>query len=870
MKPTVQFVILLGFLTVFVRATVHNLLANPSFEGALKGTWFGRGFRMSQHGGEVLEGKYSAICTGRNNPIQGPGQTLRNLKPGGRYAFYGNVKLLNDNPAKLWQCFKVTLTFNFIESMPSSNTSASVLDDSPTSYVIAYRGFVTQKQGWISLVGNMNIPVLAFRDVILIVRGPDSGVSFLVDNFTLWEVPEHPDWEAQARINIDRYRKSTAHFQVALPLGVQESTVDLEIKHKKHNFAFGSLFSDDILRTKRLSQAAKNAYTDLFAYLFNWAVIQSYKWKFDRGVSLDRPDYSSALNATDFLRQKGLKVRGHSILWDHEKNIPDWVLNVSPDKLQAVLNKHIQYMVNIARGKLEQWDVQNEYLYGHYYEEKMKDPNVTINAFKLARALDRTTKLYLNDFQAVTTGANTEDFHDLAMRMLEAGTGLQGLGIQGHTKLYTKPDPTMMWKRLDRLAQTGLELFMTEFDVTWPDYVVRADWLEDAIRAFFAHPHLSGVILWGFWDEKFLEPNKHLVSGDNLEIIEPGQRWACLVKKEWTTHVTQNLGISGQSFDVRGFQGDYEVIVKKYGVPVQKETFSLGKADGVVRIQVTNRNVSLPVDNARDYVRQCISHRAQMTMGKQTSSSRDNNLSCRTVYTAFGAGEVYTAECASDEVLTGCSSYRKLQNGTSNGEKIVVENGVAKCKVYYSEKGMQAVARCCKMSGLSCDYRTAGPSSAFDGAKAEATCLTGHLPLGCSSYSRYPDHDGGYPDFLRNSCLAQSGAPILNNPAERSGATAYVVCCTARGLGCHGVVSEESGLREGDYREISCPASHVMTGCTVYAASGKASGIKLTDDVWSSHLYDVTDLLIAAAASHDPACLTRDFSHPTVIRARSL
>nr|KAG5685295.1 hypothetical protein BaRGS_010213 [Batillaria attramentaria] len=174
-------------------------------------------------------------------------------------------------------------------------------------------------------------------------------------------------------------------------------------------------------------------------------------------------------------------------------------------------------MMSIAKGKLAHWDVQNEYIHGHYYEETLHDPSVSMNAFKLARPLDPVPKLYLNDFQAVTTGASTEDYHDLAVRFIAAGTGIQGLGIQGHTKAYVKPDPTMMWKRIDRLAETGLELFMTEFDVAWEDDEERADWFEDAIRAFFAHPDLSGIILWDFWDLSMREPFKHLVSGEKLK-----------------------------------------------------------------------------------------------------------------------------------------------------------------------------------------------------------------------------------------------------------------------------------------------------------------------------------------------------------------
>ena len=73
----------------------------------------------------------------------------------------------------------------------------------------------------------------------------------------------------------------------------------------------------------------------------------------------------------------------------------------------------------------------------------------------------------------------------------------------------------------------------------------------------------------------------------SLQIIELGQRWACLVKKEWTTNETFNLG-SGTSISLRGFQGDYEVLVKRGGVPVQRELFTLGKEAAVWNLDVTD------------------------------------------------------------------------------------------------------------------------------------------------------------------------------------------------------------------------------------------------------------------------------------------
>ena len=56
----------------------------------------------------------------------------------------------------------------------------------------------------------------------------------------------------------------------------------LQISLKSHLFAFGSMLRDYLVREQPTNQVMELAY-----YLFNWATIQSYKWKFNRGYPQD-------------------------------------------------------------------------------------------------------------------------------------------------------------------------------------------------------------------------------------------------------------------------------------------------------------------------------------------------------------------------------------------------------------------------------------------------------------------------------------------------------------------------------------------------------------------------------------------------------
>ncbi|XP_025078160.1 uncharacterized protein LOC112554561 isoform X1 [Pomacea canaliculata] len=567
--------------------------------------------------------------------------------------------------------------------------------------------------------------------------------------------------------------------------------------------------------------------------MFNWAVVQSYKWKFDKGDRYN-PDFSNAVNTTNILVANGLKVRAHNLLWDVPDNIPDWVLALSGQELRDELDKHVQYMCTLAVGRVKHWDVMNELTHGLYYEEKLKDRNFTKNLFRQVKKCDSSTKLYFNDYQAVDIGGSTEEYYQLMKEYLEEKVPVEGLGVQGHVQTFTGPDPTLVWRRLDRLGMLGLDIFMSEFDVESLDHVQRADWIEDAMRAMFSHPAMKGIIYWSFWDQDAQNADRELIQGTNVTIIEPGQRFFCLLKKEWTTNITKNLG-NGLNFTLRGFQGNYEVIVRKAGVPVQLERFSLGPNDMSVNIQVTGTTaVNVPVD--KDYVPRCVSHRGQKSLGLQSTSSTKMQLTCVNVEsTPSGSNEddVASVTCGTDHVMTGCTSYQNQGKlWTRKGEQIVLDNGVAACKAYNgrsSPAGVTATARCCMMSGLTCDYRAAGPSLSFNGAQAEATCDADSLPLGCSSYSRYPDMDGVYADESLRSCVAQSGRPAFTSPSERAGSVAYAACCSAPGLSCTRVSSLPTTLRTGEYQGVTCPSGYIMVSCTSFAPDGRSGGSRIAD-----------------------------------------
>jgi hypothetical protein len=74
-----------------------------------------------------------------------------------------------------------------------------------------------------------------------------------------------------------------------------------------------------------------------------------------------------------------------------------------------------------------------------------------------------------------------------------------------------------------------------------------------------------------------------------FQLNEAGRRYVRLVKEDWSTHVNRSL-TSGSHFDLRGFRGDYEVVIRQNGAVVKTATFSLNGSETTVDISVGTSN----------------------------------------------------------------------------------------------------------------------------------------------------------------------------------------------------------------------------------------------------------------------------------------
>lgn len=115
-------------------------------------------------------------------------------------------------------------------------------------------------------------------------------------------------------------------------------------------------------------------------------------------------------------------------------------------------------------------------------------------------------------------------------------------------------------RRLDRFAQFGKPLQITEFDVDTNDEQAQADYTRDVMTVMFSHPATSGFLMWGFWEGSHWKPKCAMYRTDWSE--KPNARaYRDLVFGQWWTNASGKTAADG-AYSARAFLGEYEIEVR--------------------------------------------------------------------------------------------------------------------------------------------------------------------------------------------------------------------------------------------------------------------------------------------------------------------
>ncbi|MEV6971653.1 endo-1,4-beta-xylanase [Hamadaea sp. NPDC051192] len=245
-----------------------------------------------------------------------------------------------------------------------------------------------------------------------------------------------------------------------------------------------------------------------------------------------------------FAKSHNQIVRAHTLVWHSQ--LPSWVSSLASTEVQAAMENHITQVATHYAGQVYAWDVVNE----PFNEDGTFRTSVFYNAMgsgyiatalRAARAADPTAKLYLNDYNIDGTGAKADAMYNLAVSLKAQGVPLDGIGFQGHLAIQYG-FPTNMQANLQRFADLGLDVAITELDVRM---ILPRDATKDAtqstyytnvVNACVAVTRCVGVTIWDYTDKYSWVPSVFSGQGAALPWDEN------LAKKPAYTAIYQALG----------------------------------------------------------------------------------------------------------------------------------------------------------------------------------------------------------------------------------------------------------------------------------------------------------------------------------------
>jgi endo-1,4-beta-xylanase len=232
------------------------------------------------------------------------------------------------------------------------------------------------------------------------------------------------------------------------------------------------------------------------------------KWGSVAGTSDTNSWNWSGLDASyNYAMTNHLVFKDHNLIWGQQQ--PSWISSLD----SATQLKYIETwfrMVGQRYPKTDMIDVVNEPLNGHNppdgingranYKKALGGNGKTgwdwvVNAFKLARKYLPNTKLLINDYGILNSNSNTDAYIGV-INILKDSSLIDGIGCQAHG--FENTSAATIKANLDKLAATGLPIYISEFDLNIADDNTQKTKYQEIFPVFWQHPDVKGVTLWGY------------------------------------------------------------------------------------------------------------------------------------------------------------------------------------------------------------------------------------------------------------------------------------------------------------------------------------------------------------------------------------
>jgi len=340
------------------------------------------------------------------------------------------------------------------------------------------------------------------------------------------------------------------------------------VEQLRHEFWFGATIATGVFNGRTAPEDAAK-WKEVFLSHFNAGVIEAaFKWH-EMEKERGKVEYAVVDSMLEWASAHGIPVRGHCIFWGIPRYVPEWLKPLGDEPLRLAVRQRARSIAARYRGQFAEYDLNNEMIHGNWFEQRL-GPQITRDMARWVKEGDPGAVLYFNDYD-ILTGKRLDDYIQHIRTVLSSGAPMDGIGVQGH--LHGDAfDEAELRRALDALGELKLPVRITEFNfpgqrskyyqkrelrLSEEEETAKGDALRRYFRISFAHPAVTGILMWGFWEGANWIPQSSLYRRDWTP-TPAAEAYRKLVFGEWWTRAETKADANGIAA-VRAFYGMHRV-----------------------------------------------------------------------------------------------------------------------------------------------------------------------------------------------------------------------------------------------------------------------------------------------------------------------
>jgi endo-1,4-beta-xylanase len=280
--------------------------------------------------------------------------------------------------------------------------------------------------------------------------------------------------------------------------------VSLSLKPQKYVIALsGTLFMAGMLTASAQAKYLGNIYqssTPLkFATYWNQVTPEnSGKWG-SVEQNRDRYSWNNLDQAYNFAISNGYPFKQHTFVWGNQA--PNWIGSLSQADQRAEVEEFISDYCQ-RYPSTNQIDVVNEPISAPpSFRNALGGSGATgwdwvITSFEMARLHCPQAELLINEYGIINDSAKRSRYVEI-INILKNRDLVDGIGIQSHSFNLIGYSASTLKSNLDALAQTGLPIYVSEWDIDADDQQQLNEY-QQKFPTVWNHPAVKGVTLWGY------------------------------------------------------------------------------------------------------------------------------------------------------------------------------------------------------------------------------------------------------------------------------------------------------------------------------------------------------------------------------------